>query len=971
MADSARNLIVLSDGTGNSAAKQNKTNVWRLYEAINLRDGRSQVAVFGDGVGTSSITILRVLGLAVGLGVKRNVLNLYKFLCRNYNTGDHTDDRIWAFGFSRGAFTIRELVELIYHEGLVSFHSEAELDRNALAAYRAYRKKEFKASMPGKLWVTPGRYLRDQLISVWNGITGARSYAVPKKKAVREETVKEKEETVWEEMVRLHRKSINVHFVGVWDTVGAYGLPIDELTQAVDKWVWPMKFHDEILCPNVQHARHALSLDDARKTFFPIPWNETAEQSLVDKGEVKPGRLRQVWFAGTHADVGGGYPDDGLSYVPLRWMIEEAREKGLVFEPLVVEEFTVLATPTGRIYDSRSGFGALYRYQPRNAHLLLNPPRDAQLPLDKDITPVVHGSVMIRMAWSNDGYAPISLPEKIDVLPPYGPPVAFNDAAVRQALAQANQDAKSLSRDSDVEQQRRVEQQCRVLTDTLRLVALASAQPKRTDLFQLVLDTVWWRRLAYFVWLAFVVIAVAYPLLAQYLRIEGVTDYLNDREGGAVGWTLGLIKGFLPGYAEPWLNAVVRNSPGAVFVLLGLLASLRFSAVLQGRICDRARAAWNVGRALDRLVPTGQRHALAKATLVFIGLAIAARALSAPPWLIWFSTLGAVGIGLWYASRMYRGGAGPIDPARPGFFLGFARIMQTNKWTVCAYKFLAQKIAPAGFLALTGLLTVFLAHRAVFDVLSAGGHYCTATQEVRGAPPEMEFLDAGKPFETSSMCNPTGLRLIAGRKYRIQLDMDTGVSGEWFDKGIRTDVAGFTADSMRHYMASPLKRWWWENWFQPIARIGEIGNYEHVLQPAAPLPVVHFDCPRKKRLSRWEARWEAIKGIPEAIEGIPEAIRDTPSPATAEFKQTQPDCEAGERIPPNRTLISDITADATGELFLYVNDAVWAFPGRPTDFFYRNNSGTAKVTVKRILAQPIIEPTTTPAKGDERVATVR
>jgi hypothetical protein len=63
------------------------------------------------------------------------------------------------------------------------------------------------------------------------------------------------------------------------------------------------------------------------------------------------------------------------------------------------------------------------------------------------------------------------------------------------------------------------------------------------------------------------------------------------------------------------------------------------------------------------------------------------------------------------------------------------------------------------------------------------------------------------------MCNPTGLRLIAGRKYRIQLDMGRGASGEWSDKGIRTDVAGFTADSMRDYVASPLKRWWWENWF--------------------------------------------------------------------------------------------------------------------------------------------------------------
>src|SRR5215212_5274749 len=117
MAGGSRNLIVLSDGTGNSAATPFKTNVWRLYQALQLTDG-SQVAVFGDGVGTSNVKFLRVLGLALGIGVKRNVLNLYKFLCRNYNSGD----RIWAFGFSRGAFTIRVLVGLIHHEGLVSSH---------------------------------------------------------------------------------------------------------------------------------------------------------------------------------------------------------------------------------------------------------------------------------------------------------------------------------------------------------------------------------------------------------------------------------------------------------------------------------------------------------------------------------------------------------------------------------------------------------------------------------------------------------------------------------------------------------------------------------------------------------------------------------------------------------------------------------------------------------------------------------
>src|SRR5262249_26528228 len=148
MADSSRNLIVLSDGTGNSASKPFKTNVWRLYQAITLTDG-SQIAAFGDGVGTSSVKILRVLGLALGIGVKRNVLNLYKFLCRNYEKGS----RIWAFGFSRGAFTVRVLAGLIHYEGLVTFESEAELNRNALAAYRAYRRQAFATKIP---WVGRG-----------------------------------------------------------------------------------------------------------------------------------------------------------------------------------------------------------------------------------------------------------------------------------------------------------------------------------------------------------------------------------------------------------------------------------------------------------------------------------------------------------------------------------------------------------------------------------------------------------------------------------------------------------------------------------------------------------------------------------------------------------------------------------------------------------------------------------------------
>ena len=160
---------------------------------------------------------------------------------------------------------------------------------------------------------------------------------------------------------------------------------------------------------------------------FRFPGTRRPRRSSERKDrDVPADRLLQVWFAGAHADVGGGYPDDGLSYVPLCWMIEEAKKQGLAFESAVEGEYVALATPTGRIYDPRGGFGAFWRYQPR----------DVQVLMGKGITPIVHGSVMTRMICGNDRYAPISLPQTIAVLPPDGPPVKFEKTAVEQAQTQ-------------------------------------------------------------------------------------------------------------------------------------------------------------------------------------------------------------------------------------------------------------------------------------------------------------------------------------------------------------------------------------------------------------------------------------------------------------------------------------------------------------------------------------------------------
>jgi uncharacterized protein (DUF2235 family) len=136
--DVAKRITVLSDGTGNAASSVWRTNVWRLFELLDLT-GRDQVAKYDDGVGSSGFKPLALLGGAFGWGLKRNVLDLYKFVCRNYET----NAEIYAFGFSRGAFTIRILLGLICEQGLVPYRSEGDLHARARDAYRAFRRNRF------------------------------------------------------------------------------------------------------------------------------------------------------------------------------------------------------------------------------------------------------------------------------------------------------------------------------------------------------------------------------------------------------------------------------------------------------------------------------------------------------------------------------------------------------------------------------------------------------------------------------------------------------------------------------------------------------------------------------------------------------------------------------------------------------------------------------------------------------------
>nr|WP_302474495.1 DUF2235 domain-containing protein [Roseococcus sp. MDT2-1-1] len=378
---------MLSDGTGNSSASLWKTNVRRFYDALDLADPKKpeiprQFVFYDDGVGSTGFRPFAALAGAFGFGLARNIRELYAFLCRTYEPGD----QIYGLGFSRGAFTIRAVAGIISRQGLLPYDgSEESLTRRVAALYRRDRRKRYEDSwsIAGWFW-----WLRNRLAKAFRpGRPGESDAAQPAGKEVR------------------------IRFIGVWDTVDAYGSPFEELTHFIDRYIFPFTFKDADLSKKVDCARQALSLDEERQTFHPRLWNEADEED--------PERIRQVWFAGVHADVGGGYPDGSLSYVPLLWMIEAAKKAGLRFSPAILAEQRALADANGPIHDPRRSVGGYYRYRPRDVRALSKQDRGDRpipgRPLVRIDRPRIHGSVFRRMKDGHDGYAPLGLPACFEV----------------------------------------------------------------------------------------------------------------------------------------------------------------------------------------------------------------------------------------------------------------------------------------------------------------------------------------------------------------------------------------------------------------------------------------------------------------------------------------------------------------------------------------------------------------------------
>ena len=375
----SKNIALFSDGTNNQGGNGRDTNVWRLYNLLETDHKKiKQIAFYDDGVGTFKSTPLKIAGLAFGWGLSQNVRDLYVYLASHYEDGDD----IYLFGFSRGSFTVRMLANLIDFAGLPvgdDLKSKPkhlkELSKKLLKDYKKH------ISQHEGIYSSPEKISDVRKLDAIDG-KGNKTYQFNK---------------------------VPIRCMGVWDTVNSTGTPINEIRKIVFclyPWVQDKTIYNLPDC--VKTGFHALAVDEARKSFSPTLWNE---HKLKEDQYVE-----QVWFAGVHSNVGGGYPKDSLAQISLEWLIKRLQllpklEKDRIeFNNPVLEYNSKLkmlnaeANVNGKLYDSRAGLAAFYRYKPRDVKFIYQK-------ITGDEVPFVHESVFQRIENATDFYAPIYVHE--------------------------------------------------------------------------------------------------------------------------------------------------------------------------------------------------------------------------------------------------------------------------------------------------------------------------------------------------------------------------------------------------------------------------------------------------------------------------------------------------------------------------------------------------------------------------------
>ena len=274
----SKKIILCADGTWNTphgpAAQPNDTNVRKIYELI--LDDPSQLKYYDSGVGTDGTPFEHFFGGSMGSGLFQKIQDGYEFLSYVWDPGDE----IYILGFSRGAYTARSLGGMIATFGVPNRNLDNQTVKRIFDAYRTTD--------------------HTQRLAAKNSLNADYGLA-----------------------------DVTIRMVGVWDTVGALGIPghlFDDFDQ--EKY----GFLDTTLNPCIDKAFHAVAIDERRASFLPTLWSNPDGTPRANDDQV-----HQVWFPGVHCDVGGSYAETQLSNITLRWMIDNAKAQGLLFDDAAVD----------------------------------------------------------------------------------------------------------------------------------------------------------------------------------------------------------------------------------------------------------------------------------------------------------------------------------------------------------------------------------------------------------------------------------------------------------------------------------------------------------------------------------------------------------------------------------------------------------------------------------------------------------
>lgn len=455
----SKNVVIFSDGTGQRSGilfDENRSNIYKLYRATRCAtdsavDPREQVAFYDPGIGTDpsvsnalSRTWSRLRNLvatATGFGLTGNIIDCYAAIIRLWRPGD----RIFLFGFSRGAYTVRCVGGVLAHCGVPTLDGDGSPVRRDPGSAR--------------------RIAAEAVRRVYQHTSSRR----PNQATPRQKELLDQRSVLAREFRRKYgsddnnQPNVYPYFLGVFDTVASLANPAAlvlliasgtislfavgyllsfwsltlgwwiallvggfaglvslwyvathiKLPRRINGHSWirtlhftepRMKFYDTDLSPSVRYARHAISIDESRASFPRVPWGFPSVTRPRSAGE--PDWFQQYWFAGNHSDVGGSYPDDEarLSDIALSWILEAAAAAGLKHDPTVLR---LHPDPSAMQHDEVKS--SIFKYFGTKARI---PPQDAPL----------HSSVLARFAaaevvqWDVSGpYRPVGLRDHNDV----------------------------------------------------------------------------------------------------------------------------------------------------------------------------------------------------------------------------------------------------------------------------------------------------------------------------------------------------------------------------------------------------------------------------------------------------------------------------------------------------------------------------------------------------------------------------